>query len=177
MGSSLIPVALQCISQPEVEKDQTTEMKCDRRRGLAILKPLVPDFNPQSSEDADKKRGVSLQGLSLHLSQSWPNVLSRKTTSVHYFVWVHQEVFLLLFLVKQGNAHIAVVKKTPPPMALLFFIIQSIFFFVNFRYLLLFISYFLPGCPYICICKFVVLVSFFYLTEGYLRSFNEWPFT
>lgn len=64
-GSSLIPVALQRISQREVERERATEMKRD---GLAILKPLVPDFNPLCSEDADKQRGVSLQGLSLHLS-------------------------------------------------------------------------------------------------------------
>lgn len=64
-GSSLIPVALQCISQREVERERAAEMKRD---GLAILKPLVPDFNPQCSEDADKQRGVSLQGLSLHRS-------------------------------------------------------------------------------------------------------------
>lgn len=113
-GSSLILVALQCISQREVEKEQATEMRCDRRRGLAILKPLVPDFNPQSSEDADKKRGVSLQGLSLHLSQSWPNVLSRKSTAVHYIcVGSPGRVFFCSNTRLMYTQHQA--KKYPPP--------------------------------------------------------------
>lgn len=66
-GSSLIPVAQRCISQREVKREQAYERKRDGRRGLAILKPLVPDFNPLCSEHTQKQTGASLQRLSLHV--------------------------------------------------------------------------------------------------------------
>lgn len=43
-GSSSITVALRFISQREVKRERVIERKPN---GLAILKPLVPDFNPQ----------------------------------------------------------------------------------------------------------------------------------
>lgn len=104
------------------------------------------------------------------------------------FVWGHQGGWIYYFLfcfvffvVKQGNVHIALFKNYPTAQkrkkVFLFLIIQSIFFFVcGFPLLLLFISYFIPIYPYICLCRFVLLVSFC-LTEGYLRSFTKRPFT
>lgn len=108
------------------------------------------------------------------------------------FVWGHQEG--CFFVVIQGNVHIALGKKVPPSlqktnkqqkqmekkknMAPLFFIIQSIFFFVLISVIAVVYKLFYTGLPvYICICRFVVLVSFCCLPEGYLRSFNERPFT
>lgn len=106
------------------------------------------------------------------------------------FVWGHQEG--CFFVVIQGNVHIALGKKVPPSLQKTnkqqkqmkkktwhhFFSLYKAFSFLCwFPLLLLFISYFIPVYPYICICRFVVLVSFCCLTEGYLRSFNERPFT
>lgn len=89
------------------------------------------------------------------------------------FVWGHQggwifiNIFFVCFLVKQSNVHIALGKKIPLPKQKntpLF----SFFFFLWISVIVVVYKLFYTGLPvYICICRFVVFVSFCCLIEGH----------